>query len=193
MHVLKWQIDFQVGGELRRRLRTFPVRNHRYDDVSRSRLLSIELETGSSESAPQAADMAGFLPSLHSLDLQIDDLTDPEASQDGLHPRNWCDPVHLDRLQQPDSEVRDACNDGAATHSSNYHQGTQLQKESMDCSTEVGLTLGIVVLYHTLVHDNVIPSGSEQQFTMLGQHFPQAAERPQRKLAHEDNVTAALS
>ena len=38
----------------------------------------------------------------------------------------------------------------------------------------------------------MIPSGSEQHFTMLGQNLPQAAERQQRSLAHEDNVTAAF-
>ena len=53
---------------------------------------------GSAECAPhfEAAEMAGSPPSLESLDLQIDDLTDPEASHDGLHPKNWCNPVHLD-------------------------------------------------------------------------------------------------
>ena len=144
MHILKWQMDFRLSLRETIENKTF----HEVDCCPSSS------EKESSECAPhcEAAEMVGFPLSLHRLDLQIDDLTIPETSPDGLHPKNWCEPVHLARFPQSDSEVRDAMQ----WWRRDPFEGTQLKTESMDCSTEVGLFPDIVVLHHTLVQNDVI-------------------------------------
>ena len=77
--------------------------------------------------------MAGFPPSLHNLDPQMHDLTNPKASQGGLDPKNGSHPVHPGRFSHPDPEFRDFV--GASRPMSLMSRRTSGEKLLMDTTS----------------------------------------------------------